>query len=323
MRTRLLTVIPVYNGANWILRTMESVARQTVKPDRVIVSDNCSTDNTEEVVKSYKGFPFDYRRNERNMGPQWNGNFSLKQAQDTLYLHALHADDVLYPEYYETMIRAIEPCNGRGLAWCLDERIDEDDNRLSLSGKPTGKIEVFSRDRFVREKAQIGNHACSGTLLKSNYQPSPCWYPPEYPMMSDTIMWPNWGVTCDRIVRVHLPLIRYRWHDTNDTTAQAGNINSLVCQEWETMQMIEKLRGKGITPYRKLKLLGLFAVRTGIKARRFKEHGNSKYSEEITEVGRKTAGPLLWLAARMLIEMREIIVFKMLGRQKHPKNIYG
>ena len=87
--------------------------------------------------------------------------------------------------------------------------------------------------------------------------------------------------------------------------------------------MIEKLRGKGITPYRKLKLLGLFAVRTGIKARRYKEHGNLKYSGEITEVGRKTAGPLLWLAARVLIEMREILVFKMMGRQKHPKNIYG
>ena len=74
-----------HNEEAEIEKTLQSVVQQIARPKRwVIVSDNCSTDNTEEVVKSFKGFPFEYRRNERNMGPQWNGNFSLKQAQDTL-----------------------------------------------------------------------------------------------------------------------------------------------------------------------------------------------------------------------------------------------
>src|SRR5437870_9480730 len=101
MRPKLITVIPVYNGGPWILQTLESVARQTLLPDRLIISDNCSTDNTQEVVKSFKGLPYEYRRNSSNLGVIWQGNFALKQAVETDYLHVLHADDVICPEFYE------------------------------------------------------------------------------------------------------------------------------------------------------------------------------------------------------------------------------
>ena len=60
------------------------------------------------------------------------------------------------------------------MAFCLDERIDEQDQRLSISGKPTGTVEELSVDYFLGYKAEIGNQACSGTLLKTEYQPSPC-----------------------------------------------------------------------------------------------------------------------------------------------------
>ena len=72
-----------------------------------------------------------------------------------------------------------------------------------------------------------------------------------------------------------------------------------------------------------MKLKGLFAVRSEIKAKRVKEHGNPKYSREITQVAKRVAGPLLWPVARMLVETRDVVVFKLMGRRKHPKNIYG
>jgi len=46
--SRLVTVIPVYNGDRFLQATLESVAAQTRRSDQVIIQDNCSTDGTAE-----------------------------------------------------------------------------------------------------------------------------------------------------------------------------------------------------------------------------------------------------------------------------------
>jgi glycosyltransferase involved in cell wall biosynthesis len=40
MKSKLLTIIPVYNGEPFLAQTLESIARQTLRPDRVVMLDN-------------------------------------------------------------------------------------------------------------------------------------------------------------------------------------------------------------------------------------------------------------------------------------------
>jgi len=54
MKANIITVIPVFNGGKFIRQTLESVAKQTLRPDRLIVLDNCSTDDTEQIVRSFQ-----------------------------------------------------------------------------------------------------------------------------------------------------------------------------------------------------------------------------------------------------------------------------
>lgn len=54
MPTEVTTVIPVYNGANYLRYTLDSLAKQTRPQDRVIVINDCSTDNTCDIVRSYR-----------------------------------------------------------------------------------------------------------------------------------------------------------------------------------------------------------------------------------------------------------------------------
>ena len=63
MKSKLLTVIPVYNGEPFIAQTLESLARQRLRPDRVVVLDNCSTDRTPEIVKNFTGIACELIRN--------------------------------------------------------------------------------------------------------------------------------------------------------------------------------------------------------------------------------------------------------------------
>jgi glycosyltransferase involved in cell wall biosynthesis len=323
MKSKIIATIPVFNGEAFIGQALQSLAEQTLRPDRVVVLDNCSTDGTERVVKAFKGLPVEWRRNEANLGCFGNCNRCLQFASETEYLHILCADDMVTPDFYATLTGALADCKGYGLAYALDERIDEENRRLSVSGRVTGEIEVQNTADFLRQKAEIANQALSGSLLKTGGQPAPCSFRLDLPILADVMFWAEYGRHCEKIVRVHRPLVRYRWHGANETSAAAPHIQSLVLDEWRVMQMIEQLRGANANPVRRFKLKGLFAVRSGIKAKRFREQGNRAYSRQIVAAAREISGPLAWFLAQVLVHARDVVVYNLGGRKKHPKNVYG
>ena len=323
MKSKIITTIPVFNGEAFIGQTLESVARQTLRPDRVIVLDNCSTDRTEELARNFQGLRCEFIRNPVNLGLFANFNRCLEFADQTEYLQILHADDTLEPEFYEVMTGWLSDCRGRGLAWSLDERIDENNRHLSDSGRADGAVEVLTRDAFLRLKAEIRNQAFCATLLKTNGQPSPCRFPLDFPILGDMIFWAGYGVHCQKLVHLHQRLAKYRWHGGNQTVALAPAIQPLILDEWRTMETNEALRGRGWSFYRKTKLKGLLAVRSGIKAKRVRQNGNAAYSREIVQAARNLTGWPLWLAGQVLVELRDLVIYKIKGRPRHPKNIYG
>src|SRR6266568_2337506 len=173
MKATITTAMPVHNAQEFLQQALESLVKQTRRPDRVVVLDNCSTDGTAEMVKNFKGLPLEYVRHPCDIGVYGNFNRCLDFAAETDYLQILHADDLITPQFYEKMVPLLEDCDDFGMAWCLDERIDQNGRRLSVSGKSTGKIAVLDKDTFLRRKAEIGNQAFCATLLKTNRKPIP------------------------------------------------------------------------------------------------------------------------------------------------------
>ena len=72
-----------------------------------------------------------------------------------------------------------------------------------------------------------------------------------------------------------------------------------------------------------MKLKGLLAVRSGIKAKRVRQNGDAAYSRQIVQTARGITGQPLWLAGQALVELRDIYLFTILRRTRHPKNIYS
>jgi hypothetical protein len=323
MKGKIITAVPVRNGEEFILQTLESIARQTVRPDRVVIFDNRSTDRTVEIARNFKEITCEISVAEQDGQCMFtNFNRSLGLAAETDYLHILHADDLIEPTFYEVMTGALADCEGLGLAWCLDERIDENNRHLSLSGKPDGKVEELDRDTFLRCKAELGNQAFCASLMKTARQPAPCLFPVDYPVLGDQIFWAAFGAHCRKRLHVRQSLAKYRWHGTNNTTFLGPSLQNLVLDEWRTMEANEALRGKGMNWHRKLKLKGLFAVRSGIKAKRIRQNGNREYAQKIVQVTREITGGPLWLAGQCLIELRDLYIFGLLRHARHPKNIY-
>src|SRR5207302_479713 len=120
MKSNIITVIPVYNGEKFIRQTLESVASQTVRPDRLIVIDNCSTDGTEKLVKEFAPIKCEWLQNPKNIGLFANCNRALEFAPQANYLLLLCADDLITPKFFEVMTSALDSIASLGLAYCLD-----------------------------------------------------------------------------------------------------------------------------------------------------------------------------------------------------------
>src|SRR5678816_2798547 len=89
-------VIPTYNRAALIPATLESVFSQTYPHYEVIVVDDCSTDNTDEVMESYvTAGKIRYLKNERNSERAHSRNVGLEAARGD-FATLLDSDDFMY-----------------------------------------------------------------------------------------------------------------------------------------------------------------------------------------------------------------------------------
>jgi len=105
--SKLVTIgIPTYNRADGFLRhSLESALAQTYSNLEIIVSDNCSCDHTETLVRQYRDPRIQYVRHKVNIGQLNNSNFCLNQAQGEYFLQ-LHDDDLIDTDFIETCMNA-------------------------------------------------------------------------------------------------------------------------------------------------------------------------------------------------------------------------
>jgi glycosyltransferase involved in cell wall biosynthesis len=88
-------IIPTYNRAHMILQTLETAFAQTYPYFEVILVDDGSTDNTENIIKSinHKNFVYLKKPNEERAVAR-NTGFNIAKGE---YLTLLDSDDFLYP----------------------------------------------------------------------------------------------------------------------------------------------------------------------------------------------------------------------------------
>lgn len=98
-------IIPAYNAGATIQATLDSVLRQTVSPDEILVMDDGSTDDTALIVECHKPRVTVFRQS--NHGVAHARNFLCEQARGDI-IAFLDADDIWHPSYLEVQRRLIE-----------------------------------------------------------------------------------------------------------------------------------------------------------------------------------------------------------------------
>lgn len=117
--------MPVYNGARFIGDALRSLSSQSYQDWELLIADNGSTDNTEEICREFSrnDTRISYFRHSENIGAPLNFKFVLDRADAPYFMWAA-ADDVWGPEFVSSCIGRLARDPGLGMAFTGLEVID-------------------------------------------------------------------------------------------------------------------------------------------------------------------------------------------------------
>jgi glycosyltransferase involved in cell wall biosynthesis len=134
--------IPVYNGADFLGAAIESHLAQTFGDFELVISDNASTDGTEELCRGYakQDSRVRYVRQAENIGANANFNEVVRLARAPYYRWAAD-DDTLSPEYLEKTYGLLGADDDAVLCHSFASYIDEDGKPLQPAGDGRGFVD--------------------------------------------------------------------------------------------------------------------------------------------------------------------------------------
>lgn len=161
MSNKLLTVFtPTYNRAHTLVRTYESLCRQTCDDFEWIIIDDGSTDNTEDVVESWleeKKIPIRYYKKE-NGGLLSGYNKALEHIETELNV-CIDSDDFMPDDAVQIIKEEWRKINDENIAGIIGLDFDIKTN------KPIGGIFKYEGDYHYEEKIYVVKHICDSKIV--------------------------------------------------------------------------------------------------------------------------------------------------------------
>jgi glycosyltransferase involved in cell wall biosynthesis len=157
-------VTPVYNGAEYLAECIESVLAQTYRNWDYTIVDNCSTDRTAEVARSYAAKDPRIRvvRNNHFLRAVANHNLALRQiSPECRYCKIVFADDWIFPQCLEEMVAVAEENPSVGIvgAYGLQE------NEVMWTGLPYPSTVTSGREVCRRYLMDLTNVCGTSTSV--------------------------------------------------------------------------------------------------------------------------------------------------------------
>ncbi len=104
---QITVLMPVYNGAKFLRAAIESILWQTFQDFEFLIINDCSTDESREIVNFYKDGRIKLIGNEKNIGMVGSLNRGLRRARGR-YIARMDADDISMPNRFERQYEYLE-----------------------------------------------------------------------------------------------------------------------------------------------------------------------------------------------------------------------
>jgi glycosyltransferase involved in cell wall biosynthesis len=149
--------IPVYNGAAYLTQLFECLRGQTFTDFEAIISDNASTDATEQTCRRMTASDprFRYVRNPHNIGAAPNFNHVFELASGRYFKWTAH-DDLLAPTYLERCVKVLDEDPSVSVCHAAIQVVNADRQALRYDADLGRYVDVDGTPALPREPAGLG-----------------------------------------------------------------------------------------------------------------------------------------------------------------------
>ncbi len=221
-------VTPCYNAGEYIRETIESVISQTFSDWEMLIVDDCSSDNSVEIIKKMKECDERIRllKTENNTGtPATPRNIGIEHSRGQ-YVALLDADDIWYPNKLEEQLNVIRERDCK-IVYSNGDMINED-----------GKyVRTMKKQEWVdyRRTLKRNELSCSSTLIEKSIIGNLRFknIPKE-----DFVFWLSLlRTTGEKAYNTNTSLYAYRIVGNS----RSRNKGSIIKQQWHVLRDIERL----------------------------------------------------------------------------------
>ena len=200
---RVSVVMAVYNGAPYLREAMESVLSQDYRDFEFVIVDDCSTDETPQIIARYGDPRVMYMRNQRNAGQTPSLNRALRAARGT-YIARIDADDAYRPGKLRRQVEFMDAHPDVAVCGTAAVKVDGEGREFGLFTPPLRREDVaFS----IYHRVPV----CHVSVMMRRDMVLDCnGYDERYRYAADYALWSTLLKQGHRIANLAEPLMNYR-----------------------------------------------------------------------------------------------------------------
>ncbi len=232
---KVSVIMAVYNTKESYLReAIESILNQTFKDFEFIIINDGSTNNCEDVIKSYKDERIKYIKQE-NQGAAASRNNGIKEATGE-YIAIMDSDDIAYPNRFEEEVKFLDEHKDYAMVGSNAESFPR--YRLWKNVEEPRILDCIRECNFVHSTVMYRREL----FLKNNYI-----YDIKMPPSEDYDLWSK-VIIKEKVYNIQKPLVKYRLEGQGicSNNKEKGEVNSIRIQKrlLDFLTKDEKLQSK-------------------------------------------------------------------------------
>lgn len=137
MKSSITVLMPVYDGGKYLGQAIESILNQTFAGFDLLIIDDCSSDRSVDIIRSYRDSRIRLVQNDSNMGLIGTLNKGIALATGS-FIARMDQDDISMPERLRKQTEFMEAHPEVAVCGCWATDIDEDGNASGKRETPVG-----------------------------------------------------------------------------------------------------------------------------------------------------------------------------------------
>lgn len=239
MEELVSVIIPAYNHEKYIKKCLESIINQTYSNLEILVEDDCSTDNTKEIIKEIKDKRIKKFYSKENKGVVNIVNELLDKCTGK-YIAVIGSDDIWYPTKIEEQIQIFKENPKLGAVFTEADLIDENGTKYKKSDKFDENVFNYTNmtsSKRLRLFYEKGNHLChpSSIITKKVFKDIG-YYNRGFRQLHDYEYWTRLLQKYE-IYIINKRLMGYRREINNDNSISSGKTSDIIRMYNELFQI--------------------------------------------------------------------------------------